>query len=463
MGSTHATPSEIRLPEGSAWQKAWQIFFGIGVLGLAAAGAGYSADPKRFTYAWLFGLMTVLTIGLGSLFFVVIQHLVGAHWSASLRRVAEFVMSGLPAIAILVLPLLAGAPHIYSWMAEHGHHAESGEHAAPHGDEHAAPAAAAEHGGHGEHGDHGAAHAGHGDVSSPEALAHAEHEAEEALEAKILDGKRAYLNKNAFYGRAVAYVVIWALLATLYFRFSTKQDEDGSFAHTRSAQSLAPIALVLFGLSLTFACIDWLMSLDPLWYSTIFGVYCFAMGMVAFFAVLILILSGLRSAGILTKEVTVEHLHDVGKFQFGFNAFWAYVAFSQFFLTYYSSIPEEVTFYHKRWTLDPSTDPAWATVSVLIGVLHFVVPFVFLMSRNIKRNTSLLPIGAVLLLVMHVIEIYWLVLPNNGAFAPKLVDVGALLACVGIFFGVALKNLTSHSLIAAKDPRIARALSFEQV
>lgn len=451
MGSTHAhAPSEIRLPEGSAWHKAWQIFLGLGVLGMAGAAATYSHDPKRFTYAWLFGFMTVLTLGLGSLFFVVIQHLVGAHWSASLRRVAEFIMSGLPAVAILVLPLLAGAPHIYSWMNEHGHHgAPSAEHAS---DEHAAPA------------DHAAAaHGEHADPASPEALEHAEHEAEESLEAKVLEGKKAYLNKNAFYTRAVAYVVIWAMLATLYFRFSTKQDADGSFAHTKSAQSLAPIALVLFGFSLTFACIDWLMSLDPLWYSTIFGVYCFAMGMVAFFATLILIVTGLRSAGILTKDVTVEHLHDVGKFQFGFNAFWAYVAFSQFFLTYYSSIPEEVTFFHKRWTFDPSTDPTWATISVLIVALHFVVPFVFLMSRNIKRNTTLLPIGATLLLVMHVIEIYWLVLPNNGAFAPALVDVAALLACVGIFFGVALKNLTSHSLIAAKDPRIARALSFEQV
>jgi hypothetical protein len=205
------------------------------------------------------------------------------------------------------------------------------------------------------------------------------------------------------------------------------------------------------------------MSLDPLWYSTIWGVYVFAMGMVGFFATLILILTGLRSSGVLNSEISVEHLHDVGKFQFGFNAFWAYIAFSQFFLTYYSSIPEEVTFFHKRWTFDPSTDPTWATISVLIVALHFVVPFVFLMSRNIKRNTSLLPIGAAILLVMHVIEIYWLVLPNNGAFAPAFVDVASLLACVGIFFGVALKNLTSHSLIPAKNPQITHTLSFKQV
>jgi len=454
VASTHAhAPSEIRLPEGNGWQKAWQVLLGIGVLGLAGAAAGFKADPHRFAYAWLFGLMTVLPIGLGALFFVVIQHLVGAHWSVTVRRVAEFVMSGLPALAILVLPLMVVAPELYSWMHEgHEHGAATAEHAD--GAEHAAPA-------HDEHG--AAAHDAHANPASPEALAHAEHEAEETIEASVLAGKKAYLNKKSFYTRAVVYVVIWAALATLYFGFSTKQDKDGDHAHTRSAQSLAPIALVLFGFSLTFACIDWLMSLDPLWYSTIFGVYCFAMGMVGFFATLILIVTGLRASGVLHNEISVEHLHDVGKFQFGFNAFWAYIAFSQFFLTYYSSIPEEVTFFHKRWTFDPSTDPTWATISVLIVALHFVVPFVFLMSRNIKRNTSLLPIGAAILLVMHVIEIYWLVLPNNGAFAPAFVDVASLLACVGIFFGVALKNLTSHSLIPAKDPRIARALSFEQV
>jgi hypothetical protein len=459
VASTHEhTRSEIRLPEGHAWRKAWQVFFGIGVLGLAGAAAGYMADPHRFAYAWLFGLMTVLPIGLGALFFVVIQHIVAAYWSVTLRRVAEFIMNGLPAIAVLVLPLMFVAPELYSWMHE--------------GHEHGAPSAEHADGivqGGAEHDVHAAAHEDHGDPASPAALAHAEHEAEESLEASVLAGKKSYLNKKGFYIRAAVYVGIWAILATLYFRFSTKQDEDGDPAHTRAAQSLAPVALILFGFSLTFAGIDWLMSLDPLWYSTIFGVYCFAMGMVSFFATLILIVSGLRASGVLTKEITVEHLHDVGKFLFGFNAFWAYIAFSQFFLIYYSSIPEEVTFFHKRWTFVDAGNP-WANVSLLLVALHFVVPFVFLMSRNIKRNTTLLPIGAAILLVMHIVEVYWIVLPNyvvgpdgKSPLAPSFVDVSALLACVGIFFGVALKSLTSHSLIAARDPRIARALSFEQV
>ena len=263
MASTHEhTRSEIRLPEGHAWRKAWQVFLGIGVLGLAGAAAGYKADPHRFAYAWLFGLMTVLPIGLGALFFVVIQHIVAAYWSVTVRRVAEFIMNGLPAIAVLVLPLMFVAPELYSWMHE-GH-----EHGAPSA-EHSDGVAQAE----GEHDGHAAAHEDHGDPASPAALAHAEHEAEESLEASVLAGKKSYLNKKGFYIRAAVYVGIWAILATLYFRFSTKQDEDGDPAHTRSAQSLAPVALILFGFSLTFAGIDWLMSLDPLWYSTIFGVY----------------------------------------------------------------------------------------------------------------------------------------------------------------------------------------------
>ncbi len=451
MASTHEhTVSEIRLPEGSAWHKAWQYFLAVGAVGLAGSAFGYHSDPKRFGFAWVFALTTVLMIGLGSLFFVVVQHVVGAYWSVTVRRIAEMVMSGLPSIVVLVIPLLVVAPRVYSWMGEHGEHGE-----------HAAAATHTEHGGTAH--DHGGAAHDHADVSSPVALAHAEHEAEEALEAGIVDGKKAYLNKGGFYGRAAGYVAVWSVLALLYMRWSIKQDEDGDLAHTNAARSLAPIALILFGLTLTFAGIDWLMSLDPLWYSTIFGVYLFAMGMVSFFATLILLITGLRASGILVKEISVEHLHDVGKFQFGFLSFWAYIAFSQFFLIYYASIPEEVTFFHKRWTLDPGADHAWAKVTVVLIALHFIVPFIFMMSRNIKRNTSLLPVGAVLLLATHVIEVYWIVLPNFGDLSPALVDVSALLACVGIFFGVGLKSLTVHSLIAAKDPRIERALSFEQV
>jgi hypothetical protein len=201
------------------------------------------------------------------------------------------------------------------------------------------------------------------------------------------------------------------------------------------------------------------MSLNPTWFSTIFGVVMFSTGVVSSYAVMILVTMALRNAGPLKGAVTVEHYHDLGKLMFGFNCFWAYVGFSQFMLIWYAALPEETQFFHHRWDVAP-----WNTVSNALILFHFIVPFLFLMSRNFKRNLGRLQIGAAILLVMHVVDIYWFVMPNfalgKEGFTFHWLDAACFLAVAGIYGAFVFNRMTQHSLVPVGDPRLQRSLEF---
>jgi hypothetical protein len=239
-----------------------------------------------------------------------------------------------------------------------------------------------------------------------------------------------------------------------------------SFADTLKAQSWAPVALAGFAFSLTFAAFDWIMALEPAWFSTIFGVYVFAGGVVSSLAVLILVLMALKAAGYLDKVVTVEHFHDLGKLMFGFNCFWAYIAFSQYMLIWYAALPEETTFYHTRGA-GPEAHGMWGPVGLLLVAGHFIFPFFWLISRHAKRtHLSRLKFGAAWLLCMHFVEWYWFVMPNyipSNGVDPKGVDLswmdlGSLLAVGGIYLAAVLYRMTQHPLIPIGDPRLVRSV-----
>ena len=185
---------------------------------------------------------------------------------------------------------------------------------------------------------------------------------------------------------------------------------------TRSAQNFAPVGLILFGVTTTFFAIDWMMSLEATWYSTMFGVYIFAQCALFQMAALILVTLWLRRGGWLGDAVTVEHYHDMGKLLFGWICFWAYIAFAQFFLVWYSNLPDEVVWFHKRWD---EFGASWRGVSLALAGLHFFVPFWFLISRNVKRRLSLLAAGAACMVMMHVLEVYWVILPKSRSIRTK--------------------------------------------
>ncbi len=443
---TAATAYDYRIPAKSPWAGAWKIVGGIGVIALAAAAYGYKLDPERFAYSYLFGLFVPLSLALGALFFVMVLYITKASWGITVRRVAEMFMRPMPIFAVLVIPLVLLLPHLFPWLGA--------KHAEPQADasaEHAAASPAPD-----SRGDESKEPAAMRDL--PYANARRMEAAEEREERKIVDHKRFYLDKRFFLVRLIAYLLVWAWLAQRFFRWSTEQDKTKAVENTAAAQAFAPAGLVLFAVTITFFAFDWFLSLNATWYSTMFGVQVFAQMALFHMACLILMTLGLRRAGILGSAVNTEHFHDMGKLLFGWIAFWSYVTFAQFFLTWYSNIPDEVAWFHQRWHDNGGT---WKNLSLALVLFHFFIPFWFLMSRNIKRRMPLLATGAVIMVCMHILEVYWIVMPNFGPLAPNFVDAACLVGLLSVYLSAVLRGMEDFALVPVGDPRLDRALAFE--
>lgn len=380
---------------GATLGKASLALAGVGILlGIAA----FATDSTRFAFSYLTGFTWVVTLALGGLFFVIIQHLTRAGWSVAARRQAEWLAGALPITAILFLPVAFLAPVIWDhWMGA------------------------------------------------------------EAANDPILVGKSGYLNKPFFFVRALIYFAIWSGLAWFFRKESLAQDETGDIKHTLKMQTMSAPATLLFGLSITFAGFDWLMSLDPHWFSTIFGVYVFSGAAVGALSAMAIFTVVLQRKGLLRKVSNVEHQHDLGKLLFGFVVFWAYIGFSQYFLIWYANIPEETAYLLARW------EGSWKGVSLSLPILHFAVPFVLLLSRHAKRNGTVLIIGSVLLLFMHYIDLYWLIMPtlDVGSANFTWIDLAGFLAPAGVLGWWLASRVSKEALYPLKDPRLHEAYKVE--
>jgi hypothetical protein len=472
-----------RLPPSNAVSAAWKTFAGMGVVGVVGSVIAYSQDPTRFAYSWLFGFICVLSLVIGAILLVLMHHMANAHWGVVVRRVAEIFGASSWVLVLLVVPVLLSRGTLFGeWLngedkaAPKAHAALDLQeppdarlaandfeqpHGMPHGGMHfqpRGPGAGNPRGGPG-FGPHGMPPGGvHATPSTHHFSTEVEARAEHAEHQEVMASKKWYLNKGFFFARMIFYFLVWYLIGFALLKWSSDQDRTKDPMITVKLARFSMGAVILMAITLTFAAFDWIMALDPTWYSTIFGVTFFAGSIVCVFATLILTFLGFRQQGVLAKEVTVEHYHDLGKLLFGFMCFWAYVCFAQFFLIWYAAIPEEVTFYHHRWDVGP-----WKTISLILIFFHFIFPFIFIMSRNVKRNLGLLRVGAWLLLAMHVIDIYWLVMPNvphQSSFAPSWIDVVGFLGPVGIFLAVAFRRLTEYPLLPVGDPRLQRSIHF---
>ncbi len=411
--TVQATPGskklDYRIPASSAWAGRWKLSLGAGVVGAIASVIAWRVDPVRFSFAYLFAFFVVMTVTLGSFFFIIIERLTSAGWSVSSRRIAEFFAGSAWVLAPLIIPVALSVGTLFPWWseahegplveAEVGHVSYNGP-----GDlleknayAQSTSAPANERGGdvRNNSAHEGAARADHeanpSSAGATNSLQHGrEHGTPEQLEhEETLAKKSLFLNRPFFAARMALYLLVWIFLGRRFFGLSTKQDETRDPKFTLQAQAFAPGATALFAFSLTFAAFDWAMSLEPTWFSTIFGVQIFSGSVVAIFATVILVSYSLKEEGITKGTITVEHFHDMGKLLFGFLVFWAYITFSQFMLIWYAALPEETTFYHHRWDVGP-----WAYVSLSLLFLHFIVPFFFLLSRNIKRRIQLLRLAA---------------------------------------------------------------------
>jgi hypothetical protein len=440
---------DYRVPAKSPWAGAWKVAGVVGLVGLAIAAYGWKTDPSRFPFSYLFGYFVSLSLALGSVFFVLVLYVTKSSWGVTVRRVAELFLRPIGHVfPLLIIPLVFTMPQLFPWMG--AHHEATQEVAAEHAQ--AKPSSVLEEA-------RGLAQREPAALRDlPVANAVRMEKAEEASEQKIVDHKRVFLNKWFFLARLGIYLAIWTWLADRLFRLSTEQDKTKAVENTAAAQRFAPLGLILFALSLTFFAFDWLLSLNATWYSTIFGVYIFAQTALFQMASLILVTFLLKRSGLLGDAVNVEHYHDMGKLLFGWIVFWSYIAFAQFFLIWYSNIPDEVAWFHQRWGDNGGT---WKGISLALVLLHFFIPFWFLMSRNIKRRVPLLAIGAASMVIMHVVEVYWVVMPNFGPLQPSIIDLGCLLGVFGVYLSVVLYGMRDVALVPVGDPRLQRALEFE--
>ncbi len=355
----------------------------------------------RLAWSYLVAFMFYLSISLGALFFVMLHHLTGARWSIVLRRVAEVLMMNNWLMLVLFIPILLWLPTLFEW---------------------ARPLEQA---------------------TNPELLAH----------------KRPYLNPEAFGARAIVYFGAWIGLTTLYWRNSLAHDVTGRHQLLQTLRRWSAPGMIIFALTLTFASFDWLMSLDPYWFSTIYGVYYFAGSALAIMATLILVALGLGAAGAMRGAVSVEHFHDLGKLLFGFVVFWAYIAFSQMMLIWMANIPEETFWFFHRWEA-----PGWQAWSWFLVIGHFIAPFIFLLPRTVKRTRPLLALAALWMLLVHWADLFWLIMPihdhHHVPFHP-LLDGVVMLAMGLVFVGFVILRLRRQALVPLRDPYLGDSIAFE--
>jgi hypothetical protein len=396
MTSARPLAESVTLPAARTNAVALVLFAFATVLG-AVSGSAWSADPRRFAFSYLVALVFVTSVSVGTLAWLLILHLTGAVWSVSLRRLLENLTRPLPWIALLFIPVVMNLGRLYVW---------------------ADPAR----------------------VSADQELAR----------------KAIWLNPTAFTVRTAFYLATWAIVAGLLTRSSALQDRAGDPAQTRRMRATSTWGTIALGLTSSFAATDWLMSLDPHWTSTIFGVYFWAGALVSALAALILLVLALHAAGWLRQTITVEHLHDLGKLLLGFVIFWAYIAFSQYFLIWYANFPEETRWYVIRRTGD------WNTLSWALVFGHFVVPFFLLLPRATKRSQFWLGFVAAWVLVFHYADLYWLIMPalHSERPEPHWLDASLLLALVFLCGAIVARACQARPLVPVGDPRLCESIAF---
>jgi hypothetical protein len=381
---------------------------GAGAVLLIAAIAwgwfGGEAMKGQFLFSYLVAFAWFTSISLGALFFTIIQHLVAAQWSIVVRRLAELLMTNLPVMALLSLPLLVpammGDHTLWHWM------------------------------------DHDAAAQDH-----------------------VLHAKAGFLNVPFFLIRCALYFGIWFFLTRWFFKNSVLQDQTGDHMLSVKMRKVAAPAVILFALTTTFFAFDFLMALEAHWFSTIFGVYFFAGSALAFFSTMAIVTMLCQEKGKLADIVNTEHYHDIGKYMFAFTVFWGYIAFSQFMLIWYADIPEETYWYQNRLV------GSWEAVSWFLLFGHLLIPLAGLLSRWVKRNKATLALWAVILLFMHWVDLYWIVMPtlHENGMVFSLMDVLCMAGIGCVFAGAWIARARSVSLAPVKDPFWERSLRFRNL
>jgi len=370
--------------------------FGAGlILGIIA----YATDAQRASYSYLTSFMFLISLGVGSLFLVSLEYLSGAVWSTPFRRISEFFSGIIPYLIILSIPLLFTLHDIFHWS--------------------------------------------HSAVVENDA---------------VLKGKESYLNIPFFIIRSVVVFLIWTLFYFLITKRSRKQDETGDQDLTRMNIKLSTGFIFIFAITITISGIDWMMSIEPHWFSTIFGVYYFSGTVWCALAVLTLAVILLRENGYLLPGLKNDHYYSLGTLMFACTAFWGYIAFSQYMLIWYADLPEETSWFFHRW------EGGWLYASIILIIVHFIVPFFALLSFPAKTNPGRLKWVAVWILAAHFYDLYWIIMPGmmqtGRAYYFSWMDLVFPVAVIGFVMIIFRLMTNKYNLVPVKDPKLQRGLDY---
>ena len=377
-------------PNMSDFQKRSLI---VGIVFLVALVASAFLNSHEFFRSYLNGWTFWTGITIGSLALLMLQHLTGGGWGLVIRRSLEAATRVLPLMVILFVPIILGAHSIYHWT-----------------------------------------------------------HAEVLAEDPVVKFKQPYLNLPFFTIRALVYFAIWGTLAFLLNKWSLEQDRTADSRYTKNMRLLAGPGMVALIFSVTFASIDWYMSLEPEWFSTIYGFIYVAAWSLCALAFVIAVMAGLSREEPMKRIVAPLHFHDLGKLLLALVMLWAYFAFSQYLIIWSGNLPEETSWYLKR------THGGWGAIIITIGILHFAAPFLFLLSRSIKRNPRKLVVIAALIMVMRAVDLLWMLVPAFGDHKWIWLDVISLLGFGGLWLAFFTWQLGKRSLIPINDPQFESTL-----
>ncbi|HEV8316507.1 MAG TPA: hypothetical protein VGQ10_03820 [Vicinamibacterales bacterium] len=366
-----------------------------GAVGLVLCALGLLVDREQFFRSYLVGYMFWLGIALGSMALCMVHHMSGGAWGLVIRRIFEASSRTLPVLALLFIPIALGMHDLYPWT--HADHVQHNE---------------------------------------------------------VLQHKSLYLNIPFFLARAMFYFAVWIVLARQLNRWSLEQDLGDVVRSTRRMQLLSGGGLVLYGLTITFASVDWVMSLNPHWYSTIFGFIFMGSQGLAALAFTIAVAVMLSRSEPMAHVYRADHFHDLGKLLLAFVMLWAYFNFSQYLIIYSGNLVEEIPYYVAR------TRGGWGIVALILVVFHFALPFALLLSRDLKRSGSRLMAVALGILVIRVVDLFFLVAPEfeTQGFSIHWLDIAAPIGLGGLWLWLFLTQLRQRPLLPLRDPHLAEAL-----
>lgn len=391
------TAQDYRAPD-SIDRMRQRALFAAGI-GLVACIIGIVKSPDHFFQSYLLAFMFVLGLSLGSLALLMLQHLTGGNWGIIIRRPLESATRVLAPLAVLFVPIFFGMKYLYTeWL-----------------------------------------------------------NAPSSGEGSLSEFQRSYLTPNGFRVRAVLYFIVWGILVFLFNRWSREQDANPEdLAVRRRFKVLAGPGIIIYVFVMTFAAIDWVMSISPHWASTIYGFLFVAGQLISSMALMIAVVVLLARSGPLSGVLQPRHIHDLGKFLLTFLMLWAYFNFSQLLIIWSGNQPEEISFYYSR------LNSQWGVVAVIVVVFHFFVPFFLLLSRGLKRNPNLLPCVAIWLILMRLVDLFWMTRPEFTRTAlPTIWDLAAILAAGGLWFFFFAGNLKQLPVLPVGDPNLAEAIAHE--